>query len=319
MKSTQRTKTFVVALSAVGLFLFGGLGLRRAAPTNGDAGSTAAHARELGKRGAEPLAIRPRYGWKGSTSTDDWDTCNDANGGYSPPSSTLLNAHFDVPTGTLMILPMNPAQVQDVYDAAFATCLMTDYSDSGPDGKPAKAWQHDVLRVPSGNQEVSLHFRPAGKLPKMLKDSLEANQGFVAGDFTNTSGDLTVVNGRLTIYPFHSVIFWIGKDDTGRMYSALLDLKSFPFTHTAGAIADIVPQKTSLMSWRRASIGKVAFARFKDPHAVGPRPLIPDETWVSCAPGCCFSNGFQSLFKGATLVPYLGVPSGVKARSTKKA
>ena len=166
-----------------------------------------------------------------------------------------------------------------------------------------------------------MHFRPADKLPEMLKDSLTANQGFVEGDFTNTSGDLTVVDGALTIYPFHSVIFWIGKDDTGRMYSALLDLRSFPFTHTAGTIADIVPRKTSLMSWRRASVGNVTFARLKDPHAVGPRPLmlIPDETWVSCAPGCCFSNGFQSLFKGATLVPYLGVPSGVKARSTKKA
>ena len=134
-----------------GLFLLGALGMRRAAPTNGDAGRTTAHARALGKRGAEPLAIRPRYAWKGSTSTDDWDTCNDATGGYPTPSSTFLNAHFDVSTGMLTIQTMQPSQVQNVYNAAFATCLMTDFSDSGPAGNPAKAWQHDVLRVPSGN------------------------------------------------------------------------------------------------------------------------------------------------------------------------
>lgn len=72
---------------------------------------------------------------------------------------------------------------------------------------------------------------------------------------------------------------------------------------TLRTIAQIMPQKSGVLLQRTAELTKDALARFSDPHAVGPRPLIPDETWFSCAPGCCFSTGFVDLFKKGRVLP----------------
>lgn len=292
LKHFGQARSVSLALGGAGICLLASMGFRGSAPGVGT--------------GAPALERTVHHGWRGNRETDNWNECTDSSGTFANPVPVVLRTHFDG-AHALVLQPMSKAEVQVVYKAAFDACFLMDYDEGGlPGGPKRKEWLHDVAAIHDGASETVLQFRPSSKVPKMLTDSLRANEGFFVGDFFNTSTALTFVNtgasGDMEIPPFHSLLLFMGKDASGTMYSALLDLDKFPARHNAGQTKNIRPASVSTMSWQSAPLRRTAFARLSDPRAVARAESGGGVTWLNCAPGSCLAQAYGNFLKGGRLV-----------------
>lgn len=238
----------------------------------------------------------------------DWEPCDDK-GGVGAANGTKLTVAYDPsgPTGKKVSLaPATDAQVANVYGAAFTTCFMSDYDPKGPKGPINSAdpeYQHDEATVSgANNSKAQLRFRPAMQVPKM---KLRQGEGYIAADIFNMSLDAKYVFPDGTeILPLHSVVFWIGMDDSGQAYSAVIDLGHFPDVGTGGKNTVRIVTGGSLRENKLAPDMKrpVAFARFTEPIHLLTSPMktpvkefIPEGSWVGCMEGCCLATGIALL------------------------
>lgn len=221
----------------------------------------------------------------------DWIPCQST---WRPVSvAPIVKLDAVVTGGTATIQPATPEQAQGVYDAAFSTCFLEDIDPEGPKttaNKPGLQRQYDELTLPAGGVPSTLRFRPAADAPDMSMALLQENEGYIIGDFINVTDSADfVLNGKITIKPFHSVLLWMGKAKGGAEYSAIIDLRGFP-THASGGVNDVVAKMSGRVVSNQRTLNSNAFARFAEPH-MGIRPRVyPDGAWVDCNPGCCVVN-----------------------------
>ena len=259
--------------------------------------------------GARPAPKNQHMG-KQADGNGGWKSCQDVSA--RPPTPVPLTAHYDVASRALT-LSGSVQQAAGVFSAAFTECFMDDVDQNRPPKSDYNQYHDTTLGY------AVIRIRPAAQThrmnDKLLKDN---NTGYIVADF-NVRAVLNA--GTFASRPLgavsedHSAVLWHGRDDSGSLYSAIIDLKNFPATSQATSLSDV--RIIASGGWvERPSTDKrtAAFARFIDParHGVqhhehhrtprrGPsmiddertigqrRPTSFQTAWVSCDPGCCGS------------------------------
>ena len=231
-----------------------------------------------------------------------WDSCESINPN-AKPDLNLLTRRSD---GTF---PLLATESQALIDNAATICFLDSQDDKGPLGGPE--WQHeDKVMATVGGLQL-LRVRPSSTVHNADPEKItEKNKGYFVADYLN-AGTVKLKAFGVEIEPNHSVLLWIGTDENGKAYSAVIDAGKFPESTADGvhATATVLQfgklcSRTLAQEHKRAN----AFARFAEPpHPyqsttcplppaghVGGNHRFPDGNWVECTPGCCIVTGITA-------------------------
>jgi hypothetical protein len=257
-----------------------------------------------GRRTSETSATRKRKRHKGKQAENQ--VCHD-----DSKSATYLemNATLSADKKSVTMTPTLD-QVEAVFDHAFEECFMEDL-DIWPGYGSDMRSQQDVHDFPVADGTARLYLRPASNVAIQSYSVLMKNEGFIAADIYNGS-DLIFTNDDLRgeIPSGHSAFLWVGRDEKGDPYVAVIDLAHFPDVKVptvAGRDFHVMdggglePLKTDKPRT------DIAFARWSLAHTVSAK--IHEGSWVDCDPGCCMSLGVMRGFDVRA--------KSAKARATK--
>ncbi|MDB4913974.1 MAG: hypothetical protein JWM95_1618 [Gemmatimonadetes bacterium] len=239
------------------------------------------------------IALRKKK-HRGERAKDGWHSCKDDN---TTVRTLKMPATLSADEKKVEWNPQNANQLGKVYDAAFQECFMEDL-DNLPGYGPF-APQHDGRDYTIDGEIVTLLLRPASNIALSKFNDLQAGEGFIAADVHNSSETTTFHTDDFEgeIQPLHSAIYWLGKDNSGKPYVAVVDLGQFPEkTQPASKRDFLVMDGGGLdVNSKNANRTDIGIARWyhKDKNESN---LIHEGSWVDCDPGCCMSKGEVAIF-----------------------
>lgn len=233
-------------------------------------------------------------GMRGDASTPDrWLPCKDTDNGK--PTPIALTGRYDAKTKTFVPKPAF-GEVQGVFNAAFRECFQEDSDEEHPPGKKKTQYEDGDAN------DLSLRIRPASHTHQLKPNQvLQNNQGYIVADLNITSVDASATTkSPLTaagVTVDHSALLWVGRDDQGIVYSAVLNLANFPAVSQVATDKDLSVILAGGWEEYNKDKSKNAFARFKAPtHPLRKgqvRSRNHEGSWVACDPGCCLATGFE--------------------------
>ncbi len=214
-----------------------------------------------------------------------WKICDDKQHRRAP---TRLSATYDDSNKSLTI--HHPADDQmGIFHAAFGECFMEDAEPSVSSLGSVNQFE-DVE-----NAAAALRIRPTGHMHQRKAVLLTNGHGYFVADVNVRAVKSTEAFDHAplrTIASDHSALLWIGRDDIGQLYVALLNLQNFPQT-APSATGRVTVLGAATFVPRDGQSYPAAFARFRDPNRHTYADSVKDERdrtatgWVSCDPGCC--------------------------------